>query len=329
MKKLLALIMAALLLLACVGCAAKEADPTDPTTKATEPTTDPTTEPTSEPTDPTGAATGDRTALYIQLSIYEEDDSFVSITAFDDDSGQAYVEYAAKDEKKIGSLDLAVLDDLAAAIEGSELMGLNEQSVYEDGIASASMFVSYSDESMLMADFTGTIPQEFRDGYAVVEACIRELMKDVPVYVPAVVIDSEADPDMAAEMEAIMNASGAENLDMFYIADVPLDESFNAMMGLSKSEGIVNGLSCSYNMSAVAFSCMMAKAENESSVSAIVDDFAANIDWNRWICVSATDAMIATKGNLVLCLATTGDFYTQITTAAEASGWTVVKTLTN
>lgn len=327
MKKILALTLAVLLLLACVGCTTKEAKPTEPTTEPTTKATEPTTEST-EPTDP--SVNSDRTALYIQLCIYEEDDSFVSITAFDDDAGQAYVEYAAVDEKKIGYLELSALDALAEAIEGSALLGLNEQSVYdESSIASASMFVSYDDESMLMADFTGTIPQEFRDGYAEVEACVRELMKDVEVYVPAPMIDSDVDPDMAAQMEAILNASGAEPLDMFYISNVYLDESFNALMGLSKSEGIVSGLSCSYNMSAVAFSCMIAKAENEANVSAIADDFAANIDWNRWICVSATDAMIATKGDLVLCLVTTGDLYTQITTGVEANGWTVVKTLTN
>ena len=82
-------------------------------------------------------------------------------------------------------------------------------------------------------------------------------------------------------------------------------------------------------MSAVAFSCSIATADRESSVKAIADDFAANIQWDRWICVSATDAMIATKGTQVLCLVTTGDLYTQISTAATASGWTVVETLTH
>lgn len=324
MKKFLALITAALLLLACVGCGGQKAEPTEPTT---EPTTE-ATEPTTEATEPT-TENADRTATYIQLSISEEDLSFVSITAYDDGEGQAYAEYTAKDEKKVATLELSALEGIADAIEKSQLKDLNDQQVYEDGMASASMFVSYSDESMLAADFSGTVPQEFRDGYAEVESYIRELMKDVPVYVPRPMVDGEPNPEALQEMEAILDASGAEPLDTFIISDVPMDDGFTSMLGLSKTDGIVAGLSCSPMMSAVAFSCMIATAENEDAVAAIADDFAANIQWNRWICVSATDALIATKGTQVLCLASSGDLYTQISTAAENAGWTVVQTLVN
>jgi hypothetical protein len=108
-----------------------------------------------------------------------------------------------------------------------------------------------------------------------------------------------------------------------------MDESFNYMMGLSKADGIASGVSCSYSMSSVAFSCVIAVAEDESAVAGIVDDFAANIDWNRWICVSATNALVATKGNQVLCLASTGDLFTQIANTLLATDWTVVKDMTN
>lgn len=327
MKKILALTLAALLLFACVACGAKEAETKDPTTASTTAATDPTTEP-ADPTDPTTEENSDRIANYVQLSIYEEDDSVVYITAYEED-GETYVEYATADERKIGYLELDALSQIAAAVENSQLKELNEQSVYEDGIASASMYVSYTDESFLSADFMGVIPQEFRDGYAAVEAVVIELMKDVPVYVPAPVIESDVDADIAADLEAVLNASGAEALDNFYICNVPMDESFNYMMGLSKADGIASGVSCSYSMSSVAFSCVIAVAEDESAVAGIVDDFAANIDWNRWICVSATDAMIATKGNQVMCLVTIGDLYNQITTGAESNGWTVVQTLKN
>lgn len=327
MKKILALTLAALLLFACVACGAKEAETKDPTTASTTAATDPTTEP-ADPTDPTTEENSDRIANYVQLSIYEEDDSVVYITAYEED-GETYVEYATADERKIGYLELDALSQIAAAVENSQLKELNEQSVFEEGIASASMYVSYSDESYLSADFYGVIPQEFRDGYAAVEPIVRELMKDVPVYVPAPVIESDVDADIAADLEAVLNASGAEALDNFYICNVPMDESFNYMMGLSKADGIASGVSCSYSMSSVAFSCVIAVAEDESAVAGIVDDFAANIDWNRWICVSATDAMIATKGNQVMCLVTIGDLYNQITTGAESNGWTVVQTLKN
>ena len=327
MKKILALIMAALLLFACAACGGQTAEPTEPTTEPITQGTEPTTEPT-EPTDPT-TDNADRIANYIQLSISEEDLSFVSITAYDNDEGQAYVEYTAKDEKKAATLELSVLEGIAEAIEKSQLMGLNEQYVYEEGMVSASMYVGYSDDSMLSADFSGTVPQEFRDGYAEVESYMRELMKDVPVYVARPLVDGDPNAEALQEMEAILDASGVESLDTYIISDVPMDDGFTSMMGLSKTDGIVAGLSCSPMMSSVAFSCMIATAENEAAVAAIADDFAANIQWNRWICVSATDALIATKGTQVLCLASSGDLYTQIATAVESAGWTVVQTLTN
>lgn len=326
MKKILALFLAALLLLSCAACGEQKAAPTtEPTTQPTEPTTEATEPTTEEPIQ----ATADLEATYIQLSISEEDLSFVSITAYDEGEGKAYVEYTAKDEKKVASLDLIVLNDIADAIESSKLMTLNDQHVYEDGMASASMYVGYSDESSLAADFNGPIPQEFRDGYAEVEAFMRQLMADVPVYVPRPLVEGEPNQEALQEMESILDASGAEPLDMYVIADVPMDDSFTAMMGLSKTDGITAGLSCSPMMTSVAFSCMIATADSEASVAAIADDFAANIQWDRWICVSATDAMIATKGNQVLCLVTTGDLYTQISTAVTNSGWTVFKTLTH
>lgn len=319
MKQILAFILAALLLLSCTACGAQKPDPTEPTTAPTEPTT--------EATEPTTGEMTDRTATYIQLSINEEDGTYIYLTAYDDGEGQAYVEWSGE-QRKISSFEMAVLDDIAAEVE-QNLKALNDQHVYEDGMASASMYVGYSDESSLAADFSGTVPQEFRDGYAAVEAYFRQLMADVPVYVPRPVVDGEPNPDALKEMEAILDASGAEPLDMFTIADVPMDDSFTAMMGLSKTDGIAAGLSCSPMMSAVAFSCMIAVADSEDAVDDIAKDFAANIQWNRWICVSATDAMIATKGTLVLCLVTSGDLYTQISTAAENAGWTVAQTLTN
>ena len=320
MKKILALILSALLLLTCAACGDSPVEPT------TEPTTE-STEPTTESTEPTTEASADRTATYIQLSISEEDGSYVSLTAYEDGEGQAYVELQGE-EKKVSTFELSVLEDIAAEVD-KNLKALNDQHVYEEGMATASMYVGYCDESCLAADFTGVVPQQFRDGYAAVEAYFIQLMADVPVYVPKPLVEGEPNPEALKTMEDLLVASGADPLDMFVIADVPMDEGFTDMMGLSKTDGIVNGLSCSPMMSAMAFSCMIATAENEAAVAAIADDFAANIQWNRWVCVSATDAIVATKGNQVLCLASTGDLFTQLANTALATDWTVVHSLKN
>lgn len=320
MKKILALLLAVLMLLTCAACASQKPEPTEPTNLTTDPTTEPA-------TDPTTAPVGDRTATYIQLSISEADGTYVSLTAYEDGEGKAYVEYSGE-ERKISTFELSVLDDIAAEVE-KNFLAMNDQHVYEDGAVAASVYVGYSDESCLAADFSGRVPDEFRDGYAAVEAYFGQLMADVPVYVPRPVVQGDPDADALKAMEDILDASGAEPLDMFVIADVPMDDGFTSMMGLSKTDGIVNGLSCSPMMTSVAFSCMIATAENEAAVAAIADDFAANVQWNRWICVSATNALVATKGKQVLCLASSGDLFTQIANTLLATDWTVVKDMTN
>ena len=329
MKKILALLLAVLLLICCAACGSGQAEPaTEPTTEsATDPVTDPATDPAPEATEPTKEGSADRTATYIQLSICEEDGSTVSLTAFDDGEGKASVEFVSE-VKKVSTFELSVLADIAAEVE-KNMKTLGDQHVYEEGSASASLYVSYSDETFLAADYVGIIPQEFRDGYAAVESYFRQLMTDVPVYVPRPTVEGEPNPDALKEMETILETSGAEPLDMFMIWDVPMDNSFTDVMGLSSTKGVVGGLSCSPKMSAVAFSCAIATAENEAAVADIAEDFASHIRWDWWVCVTATDAMIATKGTQVLCLVTSGDLYTQISTAAENAGWTVVKTLKN
>ncbi len=319
MKNIFAILLALTVLLSCAACGTQSEAPVE-TTAATEHAT--------EATEPSPKEQTDRDADYIQLSIAEEDGSYIFVTAYDNGEGMAQVEFEAE-VKKVATFDLSVLNDIAAQVESSKLKDLNGQNVYEDGMASASMYVSYTDGTSIGAGFSGDIPQEFRDGYAQVESWMRQMMQDVPVYVPRPVVQGTVAEGPLTEMEAILDASGAEPLDMFVITDVPLDESFSSMMGLSKTDGIVNGLNCSPMMSAVAFSCVIATADSEGSVSAIANDFANNIQWNRWVCVNATDAMIATKGNYVLCLVTSGDLYGQISGAATNNGWTVVQTLTN
>ena len=316
MKKILALLLAGLLLIGCAACGEQTAAPT----------TEPTTEGNPDATEPTTEGNTDRTATYIQLSISEEDGSYVSLTAYEDE-GMTHVEFVGE-EKKVSSFELTVLDKIAAEVE-KHLTDLHGEQQYEDGSASASMYVSYSDDTFLSADFVGNIPQEFRDGYAAVETYFRQLMKDVPVYVPRPMVEGEPNAEALQELEAILESSGAEPLDMFMIWDVPMDDAFPDIMGLSKTDGIVAGLNCSPQMTAVAFSCAIATAENEAAVADIAEDFAANIRWDWWVCVTATDAMIATKGTQVMCLVATGDLYDQISEATKDAGWTVVKTLKN
>jgi hypothetical protein len=138
----------------------------------------------------------------------------------------------------------------------------------------------------------------------------------------------DVNPDAQAALEAILEASGVEPLDSFSISEISMDESFAPMMGLMSTEGITSGTACAPMMSAIAFSCMVATVEDESKIEAVVQDFAANVSWDRWVCVSASQALVATKDQMVLCLASNDQMYQQFADAIEGTGWTVVETLT-
>ena len=316
MKRLIAVFLVLVLLLSCAAC--QEAG-TTPTTEV--PTTTLPTEPSWSLPDVTVA----NPATYVLLGISDEEGNYISLTAYDDGEGQARVEYVG-DVKKVGTFDLSVLHGITAELDSAGFKKLNGQSIYKEGLASANMYVSYADGAYLSADYSGTIPTEFTDSYEALDAYFQKLVAHLPVYVPEPIVMGEVDEAALAELRQILAASGLEPLDMFSISDVPMDDYFPNAMGLSGTAGIARGTSCAPLMSAVAYSFVIATVEENADIAAISRDFSENIDWNRWVCVSADNALIAQKGNMILCLVSSGDLYTQTAQAILANGWTELQT---
>ena len=69
--------------------------------------------------------------------------------------------------------------------------------------------------------------------------------------------------------------------------------------------------------------------EDGVAAADICEDFEANLDWTKWVCVAPTDAMIATKGDMVLCLMGADELFAITASGIEAAGWTVVSTASN
>lgn len=326
MKKIIAMLAALTMVLSMAACGNTQPETTEGTTTA--PTTQATEAPTTEATEDTTEPSSDVLANFIQLSISEEDGTIVSLTAYDDEEGGVYVEYVGA-VKKVGTLDKTTLAGLTNVLTTSGFAAMNGTEEYGDGFAYASVYCSYTDESMLSVNYGGEIPQTFRDAYAIVDEYFQDLVKDLPEYVPSPEVMGDVNSDILDALNGLLTESGAEPLDAFSITDVPVDGDFAAAMGLSKNDGIVSGAACGPMMTSVAFSCNVVLVENEGDVASVVADFAANVDWDRWICVSASDALVATKGNLVLCLAGAEDLYQMFAGAVETAGWTVVETLVN
>lgn len=266
-------------------------------------------------------------ADYVQISIFGEDDSFRSIAAYDDWDGHIYVEYEG-DVKKVGTFDSSVMEEITAAIEQSgfrELDGRNEYS--EDGYASASLYVSYQDGSYLGASFSGSIPEEFYTCYDSLDQYFQQLTADLPVYVPQPMVEGEIDPEVMDEITAIVDASGIENSDAYLIREIPMDENFTYSAGLTGTDGLVSTTSFSAMMMTDPFSMTIAKLDASANASAIAKDFADNVDFYKWVCVLADQALIAQKGDLVLCLISSDYSYGTFADAILANGWTQINTL--
>ena len=316
MKKMIALLLVLAMVFACAACGSAPAQQPTETTPDTQP----------EDTVTVPLPTGARATICISLSICYEDGTYAALSAYEDGMGQACVEYLGE-VRKVATFDLTVLDAITAELESCGLAALNGENVAEEGMASASMYVAFTDDSYWGAGYSGTISQEFLDGYAKMDAFFQTLMADVPVYVPQPVVMGEVNPDALAAMTAVLEASGLEPLDMFCISDVPVADAFTA--GLTEAAGVSNITSCGPVMMATAYSFVIATVEDEAAIDAVRQDFAANLDWAKWVCVSAETALIARKDNMVVCVMGSGDLYAQTAAAIEAAGWTEIETFEN
>lgn len=266
---------------------------------------------------------------FFSMSIGENYDSIRSLTAYANEDGTIHVEYVA-DVKKVGDLDAWILHGLAAELDKTGLAALNGTDSYGEGEANGSMYIEFADGTMIATGYTGSIPQEYAQGYETMEKYFAALTAELPVYVPEPVVMGEVDAQLLAEMKNILEGSQMGNLDGFIISQVNLDdEFFDYTMSLSSSEGIASAANCSPLMMTTAYSMVIVTLEDKGNAQAVCDDFEKNLDWFKWVCVAPSEAMIATKDNMVLCVMGYEALYTQTAVGIQEAGWTVVKTVKN
>ena len=82
-------------------------------------------------------------------------------------------------------------------------------------------------------------------------------------------------------------------------------------------------------MMTTAYSLVIVTVEDASKAEAVAADFESTMDWRKWVCVAPSNALLAQKDNMVLCLMAADELFTQTQQGIETSGWTVTKTLEN
>ena len=312
MKRLTALVLAVLLVLSMAACAPAEKAPAETTVPATVPV----------------YAEVDNPVSFFSMTLGEDYENIGSLTAYLNEDGTAHVEYVGEN-KKIGTLDANIFHGITAAAAESGLAELNGQDVYAEGEANGSMYITYEDGAMLACGFGGEVPQTYRDGYAKMDAFFRELTAQMPEYVPQPLVLGEVEEGILTELTAIIGGSGIQNPDAFSISPVVKDEFFAFSLGLSSEEGIASAALCQGMMMTTAYSLAVVRLEEGADTDAVCADFAANVDWMKWVCVMPDKAMVAVKDDLVLCLVAEGQLYSLTAIGIEAADWTVVETLEN
>ena len=332
MKKFMSLLLVAVLALSMAACGNTEpttAPTTEPTTApTTEPTTAPTTAPTTEPT--TEPSTEPVVEKKLSMVMLSNIDGTINdtIMIYDDEMGGLHVDYNVNGVRKVATLDLSLLAGLEAAVNVSGMMDLAGTEEYGEGTNSINFYASYTDWSSVSVSYFGVAaPEAFTTAYNALVAHIETLVADVEVYVPQATIMGEIDETILPEMQAVVNNAGISNIDMMAIQPIFIDESFTFAAGLSTSEGITAAANCqSMMMGGAVYSMVIVKAADTAAVAA---DFEANLDWGKWVCVRPSNAIIATKGELVLCLMADSSMYAGTVTAMQNAGWTTVNELTD
>ena len=310
-----ALLLAVMLLL--TGCATTK--PGD-TTAATDVTTVPAPDQVTDPTGGTVDLEGKPLSFFsVNLNLTGNDNRYMM--AYPNDDGSVYVEYVG-DVKKIGTnMDVKVLESVTAAVVRSGIADLNGQNIYLDGGAVGSAYVEYTDGTVIGIGYSGEIPEEYLTAYNALDTAFQTLTAELEVYVPVPLVGDGVDETALAELMAILDATQIRDLDMFQIADVTKDDIFTLVMGLSSAEGIANGTSCSAMMMTTPYSMVIATLDDGMDVQTVRDDFLNNLDWQKWVCVVPTGALIAQKGNMVLCLMGADALFAQTVQAVTDCGW--------
>lgn len=268
---------------------------------------------------------GEGQITFFSMNINRTADEYLYLMAYPNEDGTVYVEFVGEVKKVGKAMDGAVLEQIAQAVEQASLAELNGQNVYEEGEAGGSVYISYSDESYIGAGYGGVLPQAFQDAYAVLEDCFRDITAELDVYVPEPIVTGNVNEDVLAELLKILQDSGMDNLDGFQISDVALDDAFTYIMGLSSVDGILSGTNCGAMMSTTPYSLAVVTLDGEAAAEDVQADFLEHLDWTKWVCVMPTDALVARKGNMVLCLMGADSLYNQTAAAITANGWTDIR----
>jgi len=261
MKKLLSIVSVVLVL--AVLCACNQAPARD-----TAPSVPETTVPTTQaPTVPVFAEQENPITFFsVSLGENYENIRYMSVSALEE--GTCHVEYVGQ-VKKVGDFDANIFHGITEAFRDSGLEALNGKDVYDEGEANGSMYVEFADGTVAAVGFSGNIPQEYTDGYQIMDEFFQRLTAALPVYVPQPIVMGQVQEDLLRETMEILQGSGIEALDGFTVTALPVDEYFAFSAGLSSGEGVADAVTVAPMMMTTAYSLVILRLEDTGKAEEI------------------------------------------------------------
>lgn len=321
MKKILAFLLAALMVMSFAACSQSQENPTEAPTDA------PTDAPTEAPTD---APVAEKEISFFMISINDANGPVQSLMAYPNEDGTAYLDILS-DVIKRGNVDGAALAAISQAFDASGLSELESSPDDAYSVDGASINVIYTDDTSVNINLYGELPEAFNTGFAAVLAIFNEAAAELPEYVAQPIENGEiAESDRAALNGILENLELYAPADSFGITSVAKeDEYFASSLHLASDEGVASGLQFAPMMTSNAYALLIVTLEEGADAQAVAANFENGIDWLKWVCVQPEGAFIAVKDNQVLMVLGGGEFYDATVAATQTAGWTEYKTLSN
>ena len=312
-KKLIALLLAVVMVLTLAACNSEDNDKKNKDKDAA--TDNAGDQYTEEPT----LSDEENTVAYLLINYAptENDDFFLEVTCTRTD----VIAEVNGETHKVGKIDPKVLFDIEEELIRAGFMDLVGLDTYDDGSAVGSFYMEYTDGDQMMINFNGSVPQEFVDAYASAEQYFVKLLTNAPDYVPEPQVEEGVDEAQLKESKDILTKATLENLDKYKIYTAAKDDTTPDTLGLDSNEFMVSASVCESKMFDTPYNLVVIKVSGEENIAAVRADLADGLRWNKFIHVPVSNALIAQKGDLVLCLMAADNNYKNSAKAIADCGW--------
>ncbi len=269
------------------------------------------------------ASEADKPIHYFYLRLGPMDGSEKAISAADLTDGTCKV-YVNGSERREGLYTDAVLDAVARVLAGFDLAPLDADVSSEDRSAAGCLSIVFTDGNRVSANFE-TIPDEAVTLYDALAPMFAKLAEDLPLYRRTPTVSEAVDPAILREARYLL-----------YLLDPDCERTLHITRhfypndaGLSPdTEGVAATATCSVSDENPVF-CSFARAEDPARLPAVCEDYKNHIAWDFSDKGTATDAVIATKGDLVICVVSKGEIFTAFRDILKEAGWREAEVIKN